>query len=72
MAKLNKLRTSNLPDAVLDRRQAVPALIERPSDFLIVTGLGLAGLGIGLVASSNGGGPITSTTAAITTSSNTP
>ncbi|MGE0418396.1 MAG: thiamine pyrophosphate-dependent enzyme [Acetobacteraceae bacterium] len=39
MAKLNKLRTSNLPDAVLDRRQAVPALIERPSDFLIVTGL---------------------------------
>ncbi|MGE4045339.1 MAG: thiamine pyrophosphate-dependent enzyme [Acetobacteraceae bacterium] len=39
MAKLNKLRTSNLPDAVLDRRQAVPALIDRPSDFLIVTGL---------------------------------
>ncbi len=39
MAKLNKLRTSNLPDAVLDRRQAVPALIERPADFLIVTGL---------------------------------
>lgn len=39
MAQLNKLRTSNLPDAVLDRRHAVPALIERPSDFLIVTGL---------------------------------
>jgi phosphonopyruvate decarboxylase len=39
MAQLNKLRTSNLPDAVLDRRQAVPALIERPADFLIVTGL---------------------------------
>jgi phosphonopyruvate decarboxylase len=39
MARLNKLRTSNLPDAVLDRREAVPALIERPSDFLIVTGL---------------------------------
>lgn len=39
MAKLNKLRTSNLPDAVLDRRQAVPALIENPSDFLIVAGL---------------------------------
>ena len=30
---------SSLPVAVLDRRQAVPALIERPSDFLIVTGL---------------------------------
>ncbi len=39
MARLNKLRTSNLPDAVLDRRQAVPALLERPEDFLIVTGL---------------------------------
>jgi len=39
MAKLNKLRTSNLPDAVLDRRQAVPALIGRAADFLIVTGL---------------------------------
>jgi thiamine pyrophosphate-dependent acetolactate synthase large subunit-like protein len=30
---------SSLPDAVLDRRQAVPALIETPADFLIVTGL---------------------------------
>ncbi len=39
MAKLNKLQMSNLPDAVLDRRQAVPALIERHADFLIVTGL---------------------------------
>ena len=48
------------------------AQVESPNAILIVTGLGLAGLGIGLVASSNGGGPITSTTAAITTSSNTP
>ncbi len=39
MAALQKLPTSNLPDAVLDRRQAVPALIDRPQDFLIVTGL---------------------------------
>ena len=39
MAKLNKLQMSSLPDAVLDRRQAVPALIETPADFLIVTGL---------------------------------
>ncbi len=39
MARLNKLQMSSLPDAVLDRRQAVPALIETPSDFLIVTGL---------------------------------
>ena len=27
MAKLSKLQTATLPDAVLDRRQAVPALI---------------------------------------------
>ncbi|MBN8902884.1 MAG: hypothetical protein BGO51_03095 [Rhodospirillales bacterium 69-11] len=39
MAKLNKLQVATLPDAVLDRRQAVPALIERPEDFLIVAGL---------------------------------
>lgn len=39
MARLNKLQMSSLPDAVLDRKQAVPALIERPSDYLIVTGL---------------------------------
>ncbi|MDQ2802814.1 MAG: thiamine pyrophosphate-dependent enzyme [Pseudomonadota bacterium] len=30
---------SALPDPVLDRRQAVPALIERPQDFLVVAGL---------------------------------
>src|SRR4051795_8827337 len=39
MAKLNKLQTATLPDAVLDRRQAVPALIENPDDFLMIAGL---------------------------------
>ncbi|WP_428484391.1 thiamine pyrophosphate-dependent enzyme [Rhodopila sp.] len=39
MAKLNKLQTATLPEAVLDRRQAVPALIERPDEFLMVAGL---------------------------------
>src|ERR1700712_4541803 len=39
MAKLSKLQTATLPDAVLDRRQAVPALIEHPQDFLMVAGL---------------------------------
>jgi thiamine pyrophosphate-dependent acetolactate synthase large subunit-like protein len=39
MAKLNRMQTAVLPDAVLDRRQAVPALVERPQDFLIVAGL---------------------------------
>lgn len=39
MAKLSKLQMAAFPDPVLDRRQAVPALIERPQDFLIVAGL---------------------------------
>jgi phosphonopyruvate decarboxylase len=39
MARLNKLQMSALPDAVLDRRQAVPALIEHPENYLIVAGL---------------------------------
>ncbi|HTN11997.1 MAG TPA: thiamine pyrophosphate-dependent enzyme [Acetobacteraceae bacterium] len=39
MAQLNKLSTSNLPAATLDRRQAVPALIEHPEDFLMIGGL---------------------------------
>ena len=39
MAKLNKLQTASLPEAVLDRRQAVPALIQNPQEFLIVAGL---------------------------------
>ena len=37
MARPN--RVSNQPAAALDRRSAVPALIERPQDFLIVAGL---------------------------------
>jgi thiamine pyrophosphate-dependent acetolactate synthase large subunit-like protein len=39
MAKLNPIQMSTLLPPVLDRRQAVPALIERPADFLIVAGL---------------------------------
>ena len=39
MARLNKLQMSAHPPAVLDRRTAVPALIERPQDFLVVAGL---------------------------------
>ena len=39
MARLNRIQMSALPVAVLDRRAAVPALIERPQDFLIVAGL---------------------------------
>lgn len=39
MAKLNRIQMSTLPAPVLDRRQAVPALVERPNDYLIVAGL---------------------------------
>jgi phosphonopyruvate decarboxylase len=39
MAKLNRIQMSALPEPVLDRRQAVPTLIDRPEAFLIVTGL---------------------------------
>ncbi|MBS0562357.1 MAG: thiamine pyrophosphate-binding protein [Proteobacteria bacterium] len=39
MAKLNRISTHNLPEAVLDRREAVPALIPRPRDWLVVAGL---------------------------------
>src|SRR6195952_2082348 len=39
MARLSKLQAATLPDAVLDRRDAVPALIEHPGDFLMVAGL---------------------------------
>ncbi|OJY74608.1 MAG: hypothetical protein BGP12_06520 [Rhodospirillales bacterium 70-18] len=53
MAQLNKLSTSNLPAAVLDRRQAVPALIEHPEDFLMVGGL--AGAAQELTAMTNDG-----------------
>jgi hypothetical protein len=37
--------------------------------FLIIGGIGLAGLGIGLAASGNGGGPTTVTTATVSTAS---
>jgi len=37
------------------------AQMEAPNALLIVTGLGLAGLGIGLAASSSGGGVASST-----------
>jgi hypothetical protein len=37
------------------------AQMDSPNALLIITGIGLAGLGIGLAASSNGGGPLTST-----------
>ena len=39
MARLNRIQMSALPVPVLDRRQAVPALIERPQDYLVVAGL---------------------------------
>ena len=39
MAKLNRIQMSALPSPVLDRRQAVPALIARPEEFLVVAGL---------------------------------
>ena len=39
MAKLNRIQMSALPAPVLDRRQAVPALIQHPEAFLVVAGL---------------------------------
>ena len=39
MAPLNRMQIDSLPPPVLDRRTAVPALIERPGDFLVVAGL---------------------------------
>jgi hypothetical protein len=40
--------------------------------LLIIGGIGLAGLGIGLAASQNGGGPTTVTTATVGTTSTSP
>jgi len=40
--------------------------------IMIISGIGLAGLGIGLAASSNGGGPTTFTTPATTTTTTNP
>ena len=48
------------------------AQMENRNTLLIIGGVGLAGLGIGLAASSNGGGPTAVTTATVSTSSNTP
>lgn len=45
------------------------AQMEDRNTILIISGIGLAGLGIGLAASQNGGGPTTSTTPATSTSS---
>jgi phosphonopyruvate decarboxylase len=33
------MQTQGHPEPVLDRREAVPALIERPQDFLVIAGL---------------------------------
>ena len=41
------------------------AQMDSPNALLIVTGLGLAGLGIGLAVSNNGGG-VTSSTSSVT------
>ena len=43
------------------------AQMEGNNALLIISGVGLAGLGIGLAASSNGGGPTTVTTATVST-----
>lgn len=39
MARPQRMQTQGHPDPVLDRREAVPALIERPQDFLVIAGL---------------------------------
>lgn len=39
MARPQRMQAPGHPDPVLDRREAVPALIERPQEFLIVSGL---------------------------------
>ena len=35
MAQLKRIAGVNQPPAVLDRREAVPALIERPAEWLV-------------------------------------
>ncbi|HEX4636223.1 MAG TPA: hypothetical protein VH189_08580 [Rhizomicrobium sp.] len=54
-----------------------PAGVKKAQDMdrnaiLIIGGIGLAGLGIGLAASQNGGGPTTVTTATVGTTSTSP
>ena len=41
MAQLKRIAGANQPPATLDRREAVPALIERPTEWLVVAGLAL-------------------------------
>ncbi len=53
MARPKKLQVNFLPDPVLDRQQAIPALIENPHDFLVVAGL--AGSAQELTAITNDG-----------------
>jgi len=47
------------------------AQMEDRNTLMIISGIGLAGLGIGLAASQNGGGPTTSTSATTTTTTGT-
>ncbi len=39
MARPKRMQTPGHPDPVLDRREALPTLIERPGDFLVIAGL---------------------------------
>lgn len=53
MAQHKRIQNVNLPTATLDRRQAVPALIPNPLDFLVIAGL--AGAAQELTALTNDG-----------------
>ena len=53
MAQHKRIQNSNQPTPVLDRQQAVPALIPNPTDFLVVGGL--AGAAQELCALTNDG-----------------
>jgi thiamine pyrophosphate-dependent acetolactate synthase large subunit-like protein len=55
MAKLNRMQVSALPEPILDRRQAVPALIECPQDFLVIAGLAGAGQEMSAITGSGPG-----------------
>lgn len=53
MARPHKLQINALPEPVLDRRDVIPLLIEKPQDFLVVAGL--AGSAQELTAITNDG-----------------
>ena len=53
MARPKKLQINALPDPVLDRREVIPMLIEKPEEFLVVAGL--AGSAQELTAITNDG-----------------